>query len=63
MMRLMIVAWVWLAGLFATVQGRRSERGDAVSWLLVVGAGIGIAYFAQDAVMSFAKSVAARLGQ
>ncbi len=63
MMRLMIVAWVWLLGLLGTVRQRRDERGDAVSWLIVVGAGVGIAYFAGDSVMSFAKQVASQLGR
>lgn len=45
-----------------TVQSRRDERGEAVSWLIVVGAAIAIAYFAGDSVMSFAKNVVANLG-
>lgn len=66
MTRLMTVAWVWLLGLpglIGRVRQRRTDRGAAVEWLIVVGAAVGIAYFAGDAVLSFAKSVAAKLGQ
>jgi hypothetical protein len=47
------------------VQSRnREERGaSAVDWLIVVGAGIAIAYFAGDSVMAFAKSLVGKLGQ
>jgi hypothetical protein len=40
----------------------RDERGEAVPWLIVLGAGIAIAYFAGDAVMAFAKSLVGQLG-
>jgi len=43
---------------------KREERGaSAVDWLIVVGAGIAIAYFAGDSVMAFAKSLVGKLGQ
>lgn len=43
---------------------RREECGaSAVDWLIVVGAGIAIAYFAGDSVMAFAKSLVGKLGQ
>jgi len=43
---------------------KRDERGaSAVDWLIVVGAGIAIAYFAGDSVMAFAKSLVGKLGQ
>jgi len=42
----------------------RDERGaSAVDWLIVVGAGIAIAYFAGDSVMAFAKTLVSNLGQ
>lgn len=42
----------------------RDERGaSAVDWLIVVGAGIAIAYFASDSVMAFAKSLVGKLGK
>lgn len=42
---------------------KRNERGaGAVDWLIVLGAGIAIAYFAGDAVMDFAKGLVADLG-
>jgi hypothetical protein len=41
----------------------RDERGEAVPWLIVLGAGIAIAYFAGDSVMAFAKDVAGNLGE
>lgn len=42
----------------------RDERGaSAVDWLIVVGAGIAIAYFAGDSVMAFAKSLVGKLGK
>lgn len=41
----------------------RDDRGaSAVEWLVVLGAGIGIAYFAGDSVMVFARSLVGRLG-
>jgi len=41
----------------------RDERGDgAVPWLIVIGFGIGIAYYAGDSVYAFAKNVVAGLG-
>jgi hypothetical protein len=43
---------------------RRDERGaSAVDWLIVVGAVVGIAYFAGDSVMEFAKGLAGKLGK
>ena len=43
---------------------KRDERGaSAVDWLIVVGAGIAIAYFAGDSVMSFAQSLVGKLGK
>jgi len=43
---------------------KRDERGaSAVDWLIVVGAGIAIAYFAGDSVMTFAKSLVGKLGE
>ena len=43
---------------------KRDERGaSAVDWLIVVGAGITIAYFAGDSVMDFAKSLVGKLGK
>jgi hypothetical protein len=43
---------------------KRDERGaSAVDWLIVVGAGIAIAYFAGDSVMAFAKSLVGKLGE
>ena len=41
---------------------RRDERGEAVPWLIVLGAGIAIAYFAGDSVMAFAKNLVGQLG-
>ena len=41
---------------------KRDERGEAVPWLIVLGAGIAIAYFAGDSVMDFAKSLVGQLG-
>lgn len=42
----------------------RDERGaGAVEWLVVLGAGIAIAYFAGDSVMAFAKSLVGQLGK
>lgn len=42
----------------------RDERGaGAVEWLVVLGAGIAIAFFAGDSVMAFAKSLVAGLGK
>lgn len=41
---------------------RKDERGaSAVEWLIVLGVGIGVAYFAGDAVWSFAKSLVGNL--
>lgn len=39
------------------------ERGEAVPWLIVLGAGIGIAYFAGDSVMDFARGLVGNLNQ
>ena len=42
----------------------RDERGaSAVEWLVILGAGIAIAYFAGDSVMAFAKNLVGQLGQ
>ncbi len=41
---------------------KRDERGEAVPWLIVLGAGIAIAYFAGDSVMAFAKGLVGQLG-
>ncbi|WP_341925135.1 hypothetical protein [Nocardioides psychrotolerans] len=42
----------------------RDERGaSAVEWLVILGAGIAIAYFAGDSVMAFAKSLVGQLGK
>lgn len=42
----------------------RDERGaSAVEWLVILGAGIAIAYFAGDSVMAFAKSLVGDLGK
>lgn len=41
---------------------QRDERGEAVPWLIVLGAGIAIAYFAGDSVMAFAKNLVGQLG-
>ncbi len=41
---------------------KRDERGEAVPWLIVLGAGIAIAYFAGDSVMAFAKNLVGQLG-
>ena len=60
MTRIMLMAYVWLVARFA--DRRRDERGEAVPWLIVVGAGVAIAYFAGDAVMSFAKGLVGKLG-
>ncbi|MGD9961854.1 hypothetical protein [Nocardioides sp.] len=43
---------------------KRDERGaSAVEWLVILGAGIAIAYFAGDSVMAFAKSLVGDLGK
>ncbi len=42
---------------------KRDERGEAVPWLIVLGAGIAIAYFAGDSVMAFAKNLVGQLGE
>lgn len=42
---------------------QRDERGEAVPWLIVLGAGIAIAYFAGDSVMAFAKGLVGQLGK
>ena len=60
MTRIMLMAYVWLVLGFA--DRRRDERGEAVPWLIVIGAGVAIAYFAGDSVMSFAKSLVGKLG-
>ncbi len=58
--RIMLTAYIWLAAGFA--DRRRDERGEAVPWLIVIGAGVAIAYFAGDSVMAFAKSLVGKLG-
>ncbi len=60
MNRIMLMAYVWLVARFA--DRRRDERGEAVPWLIVIGASVAIAYFAGDAVMSFAKNLVGKLG-
>lgn len=60
MNRIMLMAYVWLVARFA--DRRCDERGEAVPWLIVIGAGVAIAYFAGDSVMSFAKSLVGNLG-
>ena len=60
MNRIMLMAYIWLVAGFAG--RRREERGEAVPWLIVIGAGVAIAYFAGDSVMSFAKSLVGNLG-
>ncbi|MEP7737752.1 hypothetical protein ABKW28_08895 [Nocardioides sp. 31GB23] len=43
---------------------KRDERGaSAVEWLVILGAGIAIAYFAGDSVMAFAKNLVGQLGK
>lgn len=60
MTRIMLMAYVWLV---ARLNDRsHDERGEAVPWLIVIGAGVAIAYFAGDSVMSFAKSLVGKLG-
>jgi hypothetical protein len=50
-------------GRFMAQPRKRDERGaSAVEWLIVLGAGIGIAYFAGDSVWAFAKGLADSLG-
>ena len=60
MNRIMLMAYIWLVAGFA--DRRRNEQGEAVPWLIVIGAGVAIAYFAGDSVMSFAKSLVGNLG-
>ena len=60
MTRIMLTAYVWLVAGFS--DRRRDERGEAVPWLIVIAAGVGIAYFAGDSVMAFAKSLVGKLG-
>lgn len=48
--------------LYLLTPRQRDDRGDAVGWLIVVGASVGIAYFAGDSVMTFARGLAGRLG-
>jgi hypothetical protein len=60
MTRIMLTAYVWLLPGFTN--RRRDERGEAVPWLIVIGAGVAIAYFAGDSVMAFAKSLVGKLG-
>ena len=58
--RIMLTAYIWLLSRFA--DRRHNERGEAVPWLIVIGAGVAIAYFAGDSVMAFAKSLVGKLG-
>ena len=58
--RIMLTAYIWLLSRFA--DRRHKERGEAVPWLIVIGAGVAIAYFAGDSVMAFAKSLVGKLG-
>jgi hypothetical protein len=58
--RIMLTAYIWLLSRFA--DRRHDERGEAVPWLIVIGAGVAIAYFAGDSVMAFAKSLVGKLG-
>lgn len=62
MVRNMHLLMLTLAARMTTITNRRDERGEAVGWLIVVGAAIAIAYFAGDSVMAFAKSLVANLG-
>ncbi len=57
---IMLTAYIWLLSRFA--DRRHDERGEAVPWLIVIGAGVAIAYFAGDSVMAFAKSLVGKLG-
>lgn len=51
------------ARITASTTRKRDECGEgAVPWLIVLGAGIAIAYFAGDSVMAFAKSLVGNLG-
>ena len=61
MTRIMLMAYVWLVARL-TEQRVRDERGEAVPWLIVIGAGVAIAYFAGDSVMAFAKGLVGKLG-
>ena len=58
--RIMLATYLWLLSRFA--DRRHDERGEAVPWLIVIGAGVAIAYFAGDSVMTFAKSLVGKLG-
>lgn len=48
--------------LFLLTDRKRDDRGDAVGWLIVIGASVGIAYFAGESVMTFAKGLVGKLG-
>lgn len=61
MTRIMVVAYTWILALLMAPP-KRDERGEAVPWLIVIGAGIGIAYFAGDSVLAFAKGLVGKLG-
>ena len=55
------LACVWLVT-WLTAPRKRDERGaSAVDWLIVTGATIGIAYFAGDSIMAFAKDLVGQL--
>lgn len=63
MIRIYLLMLTLAARITATTSRKRDERGEgAVPWLIVLGAGIAIAYFAGDAVMAFAKGLVANLG-
>lgn len=58
--RILLMAQLWFTG-WVTTHRKRDERGEAVPWLIVIGAGIGIAYFAGDSIMAFARDLVAKL--
>ena len=62
MIRIYVLMLALAARITATTSRKRDERGEgAVPWLIVLGAGIAIAYFAGDSVMAFAKGLVANL--
>ncbi len=64
MIRIYLLTLTLAARITATTSRQRDERGEgAVPWLIVLGAGIAIAYFAGDAVMAFAKGLVGNLGK
>ena len=62
MFRVIQLAQLLLLTLLAPAKERDERGASAVEWLIVVGAGAAIAYFAGDSVMTFAKSLAGKLG-